>query len=331
MASSTISTQSLIDYARVFPWAIPVTGVAGYGLEPALSFANDVMQKIISQANPWKWNSNPVPIFYTQPYQQDYPTNISQNVMGWLESATLIDINNTQSPKPQPPVLCVARLLPVDYCGVPTEICWVPNTTAIFGVWPGNNQVYTDPVTNDQTGIGGPANNPVTAIIDPNGNIQLVTTYGTTLAAGVPNWPAAGATVGTTTPDGTVVWTLMDPNGVSIRLNALATNESQVFQITPIYQQKPPVISTLSQTFAPIPDDLGYLIKQGFMAYCSKIVDRQRFNEEFPQWLADIQEAMVGSDREPQEYSVYPAESLQGTGSTQPGGYSYVGWEGWRS
>ena len=100
--SSTITPQYLIKYARTFDWCRPVVGEVGYTQEPALSFANDIMQKIIAQNNPWKWNSYQVPVFYTQPYQQDYPTSVSQDAMGWCESGTFIDINNTQTPKPQP-------------------------------------------------------------------------------------------------------------------------------------------------------------------------------------------------------------------------------------
>ena len=319
---STITPQTLIDYARLYPWTVAATGVGGYSDQPALSFANDIAQLIMSKANPWKWNSNPISPIYTQPYQQDYPINVSQNLMGWLESGTLIDINNQSRPIPQTPIRAVSRLLPTNTCAIPKECCWVPNEIAQFSTWPGNNQVYTNPLSSLG---GGPASNPRTAILDPNGNIQLVTTYGTTISSSIPSWPAANAAAGTTTSDGTVVWTVQDPNGVSIRLNALATNNSQVWSINLVYQEKPPVISTLGQTFAPIPDDLGYLIRQGFLTFCTRIADSKKFQEQYVQWLADIQDALMGSDREPQEFSIYPANSLQGKSSS----WNYPGWPGW--
>ena len=43
----------------------------------------------------------------------------------------------------------------------------------------------------------------------------------------------------------------------------------------------------------------------------------------------DIQTAMMGSDREPQEFGFYPAQPLQGGGTT--GQYGYPGWLGWSS
>jgi hypothetical protein len=327
--SSTLTGLNLIQYARTFDWAIPTVGLAGYDTEPALSFIQDIVQRLMNRNNPWKWNSYLFPLFYTQPYQQDYPTSISQNQLGWLEHATFIDINNaTEQPPIQPPIQCVARLLPTSNCGIPSEICWIPNRVAILGTWPGNNITYLNPLVSLG---GGPGSNPLTAILDPNGNIQVVTTYGTTVASGIPTWPIVGAQAGVQTMDGTVVWTVQDPNGVAIRVNALATNDSQVWEMHVAFQQKPPIITSISQTLAPIPDDLGYLIKQGFLAYCWKKADKKTFQLEYAEWMENIQEAMGASDREPQSFGIYPADSLQGAGGNPASGYGYVGWPGWSS
>lgn len=322
--SSTITPQLLIDYVRTFE-TIPTVGLAGYSDEPALSFANDIIQKVMNPNNPWKWNSYVFAPFYTQPYQQDYPTSVSQNTLGWLEDATMIGINNNSLPLPQPPIRCVARLLATSATGDPSEICWIPNRKAILGVWPGANTLYQSPLTVAGT-VSGPGSNPLTAILDTNNNIQVVTTYGTT-GASVPTWPGASASAGMVTNDGTVKWTVQDPNGVALRLNFLATFGSYVWQINPVYQQKPPLITSLGQTFSPIPDDLGYLLKQGFLTYCYKHTDKKTFQVEFAQWLADIKEAMGASDREPQEFGIYPSEPVTGSGGL--GAYSYPGWPGW--
>ena len=80
----------------------------------------------------------PAPVFYTQPYQQDYPTSISQNDLGWLMNCTMVDINNaSQQPPVQPPIRAVQNLLPTSSCGNPNQFCWIPNQLAITGNWPG--------------------------------------------------------------------------------------------------------------------------------------------------------------------------------------------------
>src|SRR4029077_14046075 len=132
--------------------------------------------------------------------------------------------------------------------------------------WPGPNTAFVNPLV---SAGGGPSNNPVTAITDPNGNIEVVTTYGVT-GGSIPAFPASNGTPGTVTNDGTVKWTLIDPNGITLRLDRLATFNSTVWQLNPTYQLKPPNIVNLKQTVSPIPDDLSYLVKQGFLAYCYK-------------------------------------------------------------
>jgi hypothetical protein len=321
--SSTLNTQNLIDYARVFDWTVPTVGLAGYDDEPALSFAQIIVQQIMNKNDPWKWNSYRFPAFFTSPYQQDFPTSISQNLMGWLEGATIIQQNNNSQPIPQPPIRAVARLQPTSLCGTPSEVCWILNRNAITGLWPGANVAYQNPLASLG---GGPGSNPLTAITDTNGNIQVVTTYGVT-GNTQPSWPAANTAAGTVTNDGTVRWTVQDPNGVAIRVNAIASNGSVVWQVLPVYQQKPPTISSLSSTFAPIPDDLEYLIKQGFLALCWKKSDKKTFQIEYAQWLADIKDALGASDRETQDFGISPSEPI--TGGSGLGGYSYPGWQGW--
>lgn len=333
MASTTASTwngQRLLDYARLFSWTTPSIGVSGYAYEPTLTFLNEVLQRLMSKSNPWKWNENKFPLFYTQPYQQDYPTSISQNVLGWLQGAVMIDINNiTPSSKNIPPLTVVSRLQQAFIPGYPTKLCWIPNNMAVTSTWPGPNVTFQNPLALVAGGPagGGPGTNPPTAITDPNGNIQVVTTYGIT-GGSTPTWPTANAAAGTTTADGTVVWTVQDPNGVAIRLDRVASFGSNVFQINANYQTKPPVITTLKQFITPVPDDLAYLVKQGFLAFCYKQVDNAKFQIELTQWLLDIKEAMGASDREDQEFGFSPVDSMQDTGQSENG---YVGWPGWTS
>ena len=329
-SSSLLTGQQVLDYARRFPWTTPVLAEAGSSDEPAVSFLDDICKKIMAKANPWKWNMFPAPIFYTQPYQQDYPTSISQNIFGWGQNCTMIDINNaSQDPPVQPPIWFCQNLLPTSSCGNPTKICWIPNKLAITGNWPGPSVTYQTPL---YVQGGGPGNNPLTAITDPNGNIQVLTAYGVT-GTTPPTWPAADAPAGTITIDGlpgtAVTWTVQDPNGIAFRLDRIATYGSQIWQMCPIYQQKPPNITSLQQNFYPIPDDLSYLIKQGFLAYCYQHIDNAKFQEQFAQWMLDIQIAMGASDREPQEFGFYPAQPIQGSGATSS--YGYPGWLGWSS
>lgn len=331
MASSTLTPQMLIDYARTFDFTVPTVGLAGYSAQPTLSFCNDIMQKMLADNNPWKFNSYVAPVFYSQPYQQDFPTLMSSSTLGWLESATFTDINNpagTPQFHIQPPLQCVARLLPNYRLGIPSQICWILNRNAQTASWPGPNSVFTNPL---ESKGGGPAQNSITTITDANGNILIVTTYGTTNSVNTPPVLPVNSAAGTTVTDGTVVWTAVDPLGIAFRLDAMATFNSNVWQFNITYQQKPPLITSLTQTFAPITDEYQYLIKQGFLAYCYKKVDKNTFKEEYAQWLEDMQDALIQSDREAQTFGIYPSDGLQspGSGSGGNGSYGYPGWPNW--
>jgi hypothetical protein len=337
--SSTLNAQLLIDYARTFPWTTPVMGRAGYSTQPAVSFLDEVVKKILAKTNPWKWNSVRFPIIETQPYQQDYPTSISQNILGWLQSAVIVDVNNTSNPIPILPINTVDRLLPTIITGRPQKVCWITNSNAQTAVWgrgypndPGPNMAYMNPLT---ILGGGPGNNPNTSIIDSNGNILVVTKYGPGNVQGItgstPPTAVPNAVAGVNVVDGQITWTVQDPNGVALRVDAMATNQSLVWELRVLFQQKPPNITTLTQPITPIPDDLNYLVKQGFLAFCTKQTDRSKFPEEYAQWLEDIQSAMGSSDREYQEFGFHPAQPIQGGGgdSGNSGTWGYPGWPGW--
>lgn len=319
---STLTGRAVVAYARTFKWTTPVLGVSGWADEPAVSFLDDIMKKIMAKANPWPWNEVVPAPFFTQPYQQDYPTSISQNDLGWLQSAVMLDVNNvTPDSENLPPLQVVQRLLPMWNPGVPTKLAWLPNSSAQLASWPGAGTFFQNPLVSQG---GGPGSNPPTAIRDPNGNIQVVTTYGTTGSG--PTWPDAGADAGATTTDGSVVWTVQDPNGVTFRLDFIASFGSNVWQIMPTFQAKAQPVTRLGQNFAPIPDDLSYLIKSGFLAYCYQQVDHAKFQIAYAEWQAAIKEALGASDREDQEFGFYPADAIQSGSGTA--GYDYGGWPG---
>lgn len=340
--ASTLTARKLVDYARLFSWTRPAIGLAGYSDQPAVSFLDEVVKRIIAKSNPWKWNAQPVKgslipgtagALETQPYQQDYPTNISMNTLGWLQSAVIVDINNAQQPIPILPINAVTNLLPTINTGRPLKVCWIPNALAQTAVWgrgrqgdPGPNTLIQDPLVING---GGPGLNPICAITDVNGNILAVNTYGTTGTTAPVAAPNAAA--GTIVADGSVNWIVIDPNGVAFRVDAMATTQSIVWEIRILYQQKPPKITTLTSNIAPIPDDLDYLVKQGFLTYCYKQADSNKFAEEFEQWLLSIQQAMESSDREYQEFGFYPTQPVQGGyGEPGVGTWGYPGWPGWQ-
>ena len=81
--ASTIRITDIVTEIIAHPSVVPILGSAP-GAYPALSIANDVLQRMLSQSLPWKFNRALVSPFLTVALQQDY---ISPAVtdLAWLE------------------------------------------------------------------------------------------------------------------------------------------------------------------------------------------------------------------------------------------------------
>ena len=360
---STITLNDIVNYARSFPELNPILPVGGYNQEPALSFANDVFQKILAQGQTWRWNSDFVPMFLSNALQQDYVTNITD--MGWLTQAFRIDINNNTNLgnlNPKPLFMCETTrdLGLTPYQGNPAEVSWIPNTQAVFQQW-APNTIYTCGY-----GLAGAPANPIFQIIDANNNMLFLDTSIMNLNAFVPGWNGVtlpipvpnpfnstgaiqgtsgtvapvlppGSLPGTTVQDGTLTWTVANPKGQAIRVNPLPAFGGFVWLFFIMYQRRAAKFTTLQQTLAPIPDDLAYLFRDGFIAKCKQHANTKDAGQAFEIWLAQIDQAVRAGDREQRLFSWIPDSGMAGysllgpiypSGPASPYSYGY-GFYGW--
>ncbi len=368
MGNSSITLSEVVDDASSLGDVSPALATGGLSNAPALSIANDVMQAIINggpaaQPYNWKWNRVNVTPFVTISYQQDYfiPGLIN---LGWMESAWASYLNQTAIPKQISPVEVKKDLMVTyDQTGTPGKICWLPNSMLNTGTWgavpigptannpsgqlnesglnaaglqnPGPDVVYTSPFGLLTTPI-----NATTCITDPNGNLWVLTTYGT-CGATQPAWtnPPVYPTiqnptaVASTVTDGTVVWTAINPSGQGFRLNPIPPQTGITWQIQTVIQKKAVRFKNLGQTLEPIPDDFEWAFKQGFFAECyrrnpdPKI--RSKYAQESQIWMAALDKAVRQSDREEDDLGFYPGRSVMDvTWGTNPITPAYP-WNGW--
>lgn len=347
--NSSVKLSELVDDASSLGDVSPALATGGYSQAPALSIATDVMQAMINggplaQPYNWKWNRFNVTPFTTISYQQDYfiPGLVK---LGWLESAWASNINQTSVPK-QKSQLEIRKDLQVTYdqTGYPDKICWIPNDQMQTGTWgasplgptagnpsgnnngfgpnasglqnPGPNVIYTNPLGLLQTPI-----NPTTCITDPNGNLWVLTTYGT-CGATQPAWPTTPvyptfqnqAIVATTVSDGSCVWTAINPKGQGLRLNPIPPQSGIVWQIQAVAQMRAPKFTSLEQTLEPIPDDYATHFKQGFFAECYRRNPDPKVRSKYPMerqiFMDALDHAVRQSDREMDDVGFYPGESI---------------------
>jgi hypothetical protein len=351
--NSTIRLQEVCDDAGTLGDVAPALATGGHSMAPALSIANDVMQAIINggpngQPYNWKFNRYNLPVFYTNSLQQDYFIPGLFNI-GWLESAWAVNINQTSIPKRKFSLEVDKDLLvntqQGSYVG---KISWLPNSMLMTGTWGVQPLGPTAGFPSGQTAVAGPNEsgqqnpgpgviyvNPVgtlttpynatTCITDPNGNLWVMTTYGT-CGSTEPTWPTdpTYATLrnpnllATTVTDGTCVWTAINPQGQGIRLSPMPPQSGVVWAIQAVGQMVAPRFFNLTQYLNPLPDAFEWAFKQGFFAQCyrrnpdPKI--RARFQQENQIWLDALDKAVKQQDREPDDFGFYPASMIMDTG-----------------
>jgi hypothetical protein len=316
---STVKLQKIVNLAKAKGDIEPILNVAGSSVEVPLAIANDVMNAICSVAFPWKWNEIEMPQFVTNSYQQDYagifPNGTSVTNLSWLERGIVIDINNSAQPKPYRMVE-VGRQLPqatgTMFNSATSEplflVNWFPNTSLYYGTWgepqDGNSTLGNNPGPGDQyytpygQNLSQPIN-PITQIQDANGNLLVVTTYG--ICGNTAPLAVVSATPGTTVPDGTVTWTVVDPYGMGFRVLPVPTQTGTVWQFNLWGQALPIRFTSLQQTLFPLPDQYEPNFRQMFFAKCYQYSPektiRAKYQDEWNLAMQALLECRTKSDR----------------------------------
>lgn len=338
---TTVTLLNVIDAVMPFGDISRTLNQSAAGYRLALTIANDVMADICNQPTPWKWNEILIPQFYTNSWQQDYAipglTNLS-----WLQRGIVVNINSTSTPKPWGYIRTVkdqtqsTSAFVSPFFSSPVFIVnWLPNNQLYYGTWGaantgnatfGNNPVAGSIYTNPLGQSSMPAN-PITQIQDANGNLLVLTTYGTEGSA-APVLPAnsnPGTTISGT--GASTQWTVVSPVGMGFRINPAPSQTGVVWQFNLVGQAVPVRFLNPSQLLAPLPDDWEPHFRAGFIAQCYRYSPdtkvREKFRDEYNLWLASLMTARAKTDREPDEYGLVPERSVVSGGG---GGFAGPAW-----
>ena len=310
MGNSTRTLQDVVDGVSAIGDLNPVfKNTGGFANQPAVSIANATMSDLISQRFNWKWNRIKIPPFPLTSNQQDY-ASVAVTNLGWLENAVAVDINNTSFPQPTARVE-VVRDLPYSSTagGGPAQIAWEPNTLLEYGLWPGAGVGYTNPIT-----LSTVPTNPPTNILDANGNILILSTYGIT--GNLPPVAPTPIMYGQTIADGTCVWTVANPAAAGFRVFPRPAAQGNVWLMRVFAQAKAKRFVQLSDSLDPIPDDYSQWFETGFIAYACRYSSVPQVKARYPQmkaeWLASMAEAIKQGNREPESYGFYPDRTVTG-------------------
>lgn len=310
MGNSNITLQQVADEVAAQGDLILQLPASGWSTQPALSIANRVMADMLSERFPWKWNRLMVTPFLNGNLQQDY-AQVGLSTLGWIENAVVVDINNTALPKPTLPVEAVRDMArSSDQWGRPSKICWLLNEQLVRDVWPGAGVTITNPLG----AVAMPAN-PILNILDANGNILVLTTFGVT--GGSAPAAAASSAAGVTVADGTCVWKVAAPSDAGFRIWPI-TQLGTVYQFHVTAQKKPVLFTAMSQKLDPIPDDHYTHFATGYRCYGHQYsvapAVRARFPDEHKLWMLSLSKACKRDDREKEDAAFVPASTIIGGG-----------------
>ena len=347
--ASTITIQSVVNLCATHADLMPLAGVGGYNNEPALSLANDTMQELLSQPHDWKPNRQEMPMFVTALYQQDYlfagataftlGTNSGNNTAAQSCGAQ-IDLATNNAITVTGGVVTV-NIIP----GQLRHQITVGSTVYMVGVTMTTGTTANYNSTQSQTGgswfwQGGWT---VTAVTATSFSFNAVSGQANNDVGGAPGitnfgWLASctctelnnNSPVGNIRPVEAVrnlnptqrintptkicvLKELLNSSGVAtgvIKIRLEFPGSASIWMVNPIYQAKAPILTALTQTWAPFPDEYSYVYRQGLIARMYRYLNSPQQVAEFQKAEAAIAKATGADDREMSDVHIYPESSL---------------------
>lgn len=123
-------------------------------------------------------------------------------------------------------------------------------------------------------------------LTDPNGKVSEIEVRSSLALESAVKRPSSGAAQ------------LMDETGnITLRLNTLP---DQIYTVTGLYQIAPTLMSSLANTWGPIPDHLAYIYDWGFLSFVSLLTKDARFPifaQKFVSHLLGAQEGLTALQR----------------------------------
>lgn len=264
------------------------------------------------------WGNNPQPgSFYMG------PVGIFVVTASWSAGSATFTLNQLPKGIQVGSTLSISGATPIGYNGnwivssLPSSAVVNPQVVVTMANNPGTFQAGG---SISGTGNNMPAN-PISQIIDANGNLLVITTFGT--EGTTAPLATVNATPGTQV-SGTgaqTIWTVVDPIGMGIRILNVPSQTGVVWQFDIDGQFVPPKFTNLDQFLSPLPDKYEPFFRAGFIAqayrYSKEAKVRAKFKDEWPMWQKSLVNLRETGDRELEEFSFIPERTVMGQGRSR--------------
>jgi hypothetical protein len=332
--NQTLTLQNVVDFASTHVELMPLAGVGGISNEPALSLCNDVMTELTGQPNNWKFNSVFMPPFVTAPFRQDYQFGgATAFTMAGGGAGIALKTAGTPGVSRTGTTVTVTTLEPHNFA-IGDTVFMLGNVDAPF------NSVYlATPTGSSYTGGWTILSTPTTTSFTFTHATSGSTTSGAPgildyswlesvsmriLNSASPNPQIWHPEIVNSLPPVSACyqaqkWCMVQDNGDgTLRLRSDYSGPFTFMVVNMVYQGLPPVKTALSNTWAPFPDALSFVVRQMFLARAYRFIRSPIADVEYQRAQAMINKALGRDDVEPSDQRLYPESSLM---SVQDGTY----------
>lgn len=320
--SFTETLQTIVNLASTHVELMPLAGVGGYSNEPALSLCKSVFQELLASPLDWKFNRAEMNYLCTSPYRQDYLfAGATIFSLGGNAQGAGLDLASNNALTISGLTVTIKTL--DQYNGAVGDVCYIRGT--------GSN--YDSTFT--QNGVTSQFGGNTYAITNISGLTITATltgiASGTSGSAGITDfgWLAGGTMVSPMTTSAILptrhveatrdiqpygysaafpekVCVVKDNNDGTLKIRFYPVPGNSPWLVSLVYQKKAPIFTALSNTWAPFPDELSYVYRQGFLAAAYRYINSPRADAEAQKFQVLINKALGAEDREEVDIRLYP-------------------------
>lgn len=318
----TQTIRSVVNFASTHVELMPIADVGGYSNEPAISLANDTVQELCSQPHAWEFNQKNSNLLCTQVGLQEQPfagasafTSAYGASIGLATDNAISESGNTVT----------VNTLHAHNMSVGETVYMTGNTVAAYNstftslptgsAWSGGWTITAVPSTTTfqfTHATAGLANSGAPGITD-FAWLESATMISVFDTAAVPFvWEVqAVRSLKRSSQEGRprkVAITREAAGVITVRYEYVPT--SGVWGLTLTYQAKPPLKTTLSDTWSPFPDEFGFVYRQAFLARCYRYLNHPRADAEEQRAQMAIAKALRADDREDIDQYITPVTTI---------------------
>ena len=337
MSNSNITLQQVVNLAATHVDLMPLAGVGGYTNEPALSLCNDTLQELLTSPLAWKFNRVEMPPFMTSAGKQDYLiAGATAFTLGSRSAGAAIALASANAITVTAGTVTVNTLEP--HALAVGDIVYMFGNVATTGTSSVYNSIFTQTITAGSLYSGGWV---ILSVTSTSFTFAATTGQNNGDVAGAPGifnfgWLSDGTMFelnSTSYPQNhrhlnavrdlqlqsysdypTEVSVVQDKGDGTLKIRFTPVPSGTIWGVDLVYQAKATIKIALSDTWAPFPDDLSFVYRQGLLYRMYRYINSPRADAEFQKAQAAAMKGSGASDRETSDIGLYPESSLMDFG-----------------